>query len=93
MLTSLAALTREVLGRRPVHSSGCYPWHEGLLVTQRNLLAKAERLRAITGSRLAAQAEPVTKFFSTLSAAAIVFVVSTHFASLVPAIVQSAMAN
>ena len=93
VLTSLAALTREVLDRRHVHSSACYPWHEGLLITHKNLLAKAEQLRAITGSRVAAQAEPVTKFFSTFSAAAIVFVVSAHFASLVSAIVQSTIAN
>ena len=66
-------------------------------VSYREVLAKAEQLRVVIGSRVAAQPEPdearamtvpVGPFLGTFSAAAIVFVAAAHFASVVPPTVR-----
>ncbi len=77
-LVSLADLTRTVLGKRRAGTSLCSPWNDGVIVTYEQVIAKAFDLRAITASRLHVCPRPVSVFLSTLSAAAIVFLVAAH---------------
>ena len=66
-------------------------WYDAVRYDE--MLVKASQLRAITGSRLTSnrasgkqehRSDPLTAFCSTLSAAAIVFFVSAHFAMTAP---------
>ena len=77
-LVSLTDLTRTVLGKRRARGSLCSPWNDGVIVTYEQVIAKAASLRAITASRLHVYPRPVSGFLSTLSAAAIVFLVAAH---------------
>ena len=80
-LVSLTDLTRTVLGKRRARRSLCSPWNNGVPVTYEQVLAQASSLQAITVSRIHARSRPLPVFLSTLSAAAIVFVVAAHGAS------------
>lgn len=80
-LVSLADQTRRVLGQRRARRSLCSPWSDGVIVTYEQVLAKASSLRAITASRIHARSRPFPVFLSTLSAAAIVFLVAAHATS------------
>ena len=77
-LVSLTGLSSSVLGKRRARTSFCSPWNDGVIVTYDQVLAKATSLRAITASRIHARSRPLPVFFSTLSAAAIVFFVAAH---------------
>ena len=77
-LVSLMGLTRTVLSKRRARRSPCSPWNDGVIVTYEQVLAKASSLRAITAFRIHARSRPLPVFLSTLSAAAIVFLVAAH---------------
>ncbi len=77
-LVSLTDLTRTVLSKWRARKSLCSPWNDGVIVTYEQVLAKASSLRAITASRIHARSRPVPVFLSTLSAAAILFLVAAH---------------
>jgi len=79
-LVSLAELTRGVFGKH-AERSPCFPWHEGLIVTYEQVLDKASLLRDTTAARVQDRARALPAFLSTLSAAAITFLVAAHSAS------------
>lgn len=90
-LVSLAHLTRSVLGERAGRSP-CFPWHDGILVTYEQALDKAHILRATTAARVHDRARAVPVFLTTLSAAAIAFLVAAHGASKAIPLVQNLLA-
>ncbi len=75
---SLTDLTRTVFGKMRARRSICSPWKDGVIVNYEQVLAKASSLRAITASRIHARSRALPVFLSTLSAAAIVFLVAAH---------------
>jgi len=80
-LVAAASLTRSVLGHRRARLSECSPWSGGVRVTYGELYPKASRLRLIAAGRVKIISRPVPTFLTTLSAAAIVFLVAAHAAS------------
>lgn len=97
-LRSFDGLARQVFQGGNAHRFTYRPWYEAVRYDE--MLVKASQLRAITGSRLTSsrasgEQEPrlvsLTAFCSTLSAAAIVFFVSAHFAVTVPPALRQMM--
>lgn len=97
-LRSLQNLRKEVFHGKDSQMFMYRPWCAHARYNE--VLIKAAQLRAVTGSRPTTQKEtgereaalvPVAAFFSTFSAAAIVFTVSVHFGSVVPPTIQRMM--
>ena len=97
-LRSLQNLAKEVFQGKDSQMFMYLPWCTHARYS--DVLIKAAQLRAVTGSRPTTQREtgerevtfaPVAEFFSTFSAAAIVFTVSVHFGSVVPPTLQRIM--
>ena len=94
-LHSFDALARQVFQGGNAHRFTYRPWYEDVRYDE--MLVKASQLRAVTGSRLTSsrafdqqesRSDLLTTFCSTLSAAAIVFFVSVHFAVTAPPALQ-----
>jgi hypothetical protein len=80
-LVSLGELGRSVLGARRARLAESAPWAKGVIVTYGEALAKADTLRTLASVHAGDHSHPMPVFLSTLSAAAIVFLVATHFAA------------
>ncbi len=104
MLASFNGLAEQVFPSTDIHTFTHLAGHGDAEVTYAELLTKAGQLRAITGSRSGVTAPPcssepepvsapLTQFFTTLSAAAIVFFVSAHCALVVYPTVRLVLAN
>lgn len=104
VLVSFNELAEQVFQSTDIHSFTHLPRHGDAEITHAELLAKAGQLRAITGSRSGVTtppcpsepepvSSPLTQFLTTLSAAAIVFLVSAHCALVVYPTVRLVLAK
>lgn len=104
MLVSFNELAEQVFQSTDIRTFTHLPRHGDAEITYAELLAKVGQLRAITGSRSGvttqqcssepeAVSAPLTQFFTTLSAAAILFLISAHCALVVYPTVRQVLAN